>query len=92
MLLGVALSLGRGRRITHLWGTCPPYPRRLFPRIKRGYKEMDFLCFLGFAYISIYIIKKTAKTRANAVFPDAREGSEAKGLTRFQADLFAEHS
>ncbi len=53
---------------------------------------MDFLCFLGFAYISIYIIKKTAKTRANAVFPDAREGSEAKGLTRFQADLFAEHS
>ena len=73
-LLGVALSLGRGRRITHLWGTRPPYPRRFFSRIRKR-DQGEFLFFLGFAYISIYIIKKTAKTRANAVFPDAREGS-----------------
>ena len=43
---------------------------------------MDFLCFLGSAYISIlyylyYIIKKVPKTRANAVFPDAREQFKA---------------
>ena len=73
-------------------GDSSPIPPGVFFKDKKRGSRRVFLLFWVLPYISIYIIKKVPKTRANAVFPDAREGLEAKGLTRFQADLFAEHS
>ena len=69
----------------------PIPPASFFEDKKRGYKESFY--FFGFCHIYLYyIIKKVSKTRANAVFPDAREGLEVKVLTRFQADLLVRYS
>ena len=65
-------------------GDSSPIPPASFFKDKKRGIQGEFLLFCVLPYISIYIIKKVTKTRANAVLPDAREGLEVKVLTRFR--------
>ena len=55
-------------------GDLSPIPPAFLKEKRKRDIGAGFTIFEFCPYISIYIIKKVPKTRANAVFPDAREG------------------